>query len=784
MAGLPATPSLTAEFGRIDPGQISIARWLLTSTLQGLFVDYQASIEHHAGEQEKKLTLIDEVSIHEMNHLVQAQGPWEDGKPDFLVNDLPDAEDLPDLLYLSDGTIEQVSVQREATIEGIPDTSTPSVSLTTVASDGWSHLRLADPGRGEFKLLSVTRSDGLVIPVGTNVWATDRTFVGNGRKPRRESLIHLLDRGGPGRYTLSYGPRVPLESLPPSSRVAPLPADSFALIPIQWSGADNPGGSGIAGYDIFVAINGGPFATWLVRTPNLGAVYRGQLGDHYAFYSVATHNLGNRQAVAGTPDSETTVTRENHAPTLNFIADQAVEQGDVLVVEPVASDPDHDVLAWSFVGLPPAGAQINPLSGLITWVTGEGLAPSTLRLTVQVLDNGVPRLGTTRAFNVRIDDRNATPVLVPIPHRTVDEGRLLVFTASATDADLPPQRLTFRFEGLTPSGATLRSDTGEFSWRPNDAQGGTTNPIVIVATDDGTPPLSATQSFRVLVRDTRSDFALQLGTTSVLSGATGSVPITLKSQASLTNLSFLVESPGGRLGDFALDSLVSELGTAAISPAGDNRVKVQFGSPLGQILPGGVDLARLRFAVNKAFGSAVLSLRLIDVVGRGSGGEPLLNSVALGGKVFLIQAEPLVDALVTRDGRREVILYGLPGHSYGIQFRTNLFGNAGWLPLTNVTIDDQQLVRVAPAVASGPVFYRAVQQETDVPRLRLDGLGSGRWRPVIKGTPGQTYRLESQAGLTSGPWREEARLTLTNSIHAFDIVVGDSGTRFFRAVVE
>ncbi|MCC6232721.1 MAG: hypothetical protein IT580_08760, partial [Verrucomicrobiales bacterium] len=324
VAGRTAEPSLTVQFGQIDPGQISIGRWLLTSSLQGLFVDYQASVAHGIDERDRKSSIVDAVSIHEMIHLVQAQGSWEDGRPDFLVNDVPDAEDLPDLLYLSDGTIERVSVQREADFEGNLSANTLSVSMTTTASEGWSYLRIPDPGRGQFLLREVTRSDGVVLAFGTNVWTSDRTFVGQGRKPRREALLHLLDRGGPGRYTLSYRTSTPVDLLPPTSRVSPLPTESHELIPVSWSGSDDPGGSGIAGYEVLVSVNGGPFTTWVAHTPDLGAVYQGQLGNRYTFQCRATDHAGNREAEPGQPAVGTRVSLENHAPTLAVIPDQAV----------------------------------------------------------------------------------------------------------------------------------------------------------------------------------------------------------------------------------------------------------------------------------------------------------------------------------------------------------------------------------------------------------------------------------------------------------------------------
>ena len=48
------------------------------------------------------LSLVDSVTIHEMNHLVYAPARWRTDLPDFLVNDVSDPDDYPDHIYLSD----------------------------------------------------------------------------------------------------------------------------------------------------------------------------------------------------------------------------------------------------------------------------------------------------------------------------------------------------------------------------------------------------------------------------------------------------------------------------------------------------------------------------------------------------------------------------------------------------------------------------------------------------------------------------------------------------------
>ena len=42
----------------------------------------------------------------------------------------------------------------------------------------------------------------------------------------------------------------------------------------------------------------------------------------------------------------------------------------------------------------------------------------------------------------------------------------MTFTATATDADVPANVLTFSLEAGAPAGATINGSTGAFSWTP------------------------------------------------------------------------------------------------------------------------------------------------------------------------------------------------------------------------------------------------------------------------------------------------------------------------------
>ena len=101
---------------------------------------------------------------------------------------------------------------------------------------------------------------------------------------------------------------------------------------------------------------------------------------------------------------------------------------------------------------------------------------------------------------------NRAPTLNAIPANTILAGRMLLITNTAGDPDLPAQTLTWSLR-LAPAGAAINpiSPTNcVISWRPAIAQSPTTNTFSMLVTDNGTPPLSATQSITVTVLQPRT----------------------------------------------------------------------------------------------------------------------------------------------------------------------------------------------------------------------------------------------------------------------------------------
>lgn len=182
--------SVSTDFGTIPAHSTSYAQWWIKSSLLGHFTDYDVTATHLTSYDNKDLSLLNDVTIHE---LIRSIDVTKGGKTlkGFMTNDIVDADDTPDMLYLSDGEIEKVNVAASSSITKTSDTE---YTLTiTPSEEGWNYGNLSDPTYGVSALKSVTRaSDGKQISL-RNFWQTDRTLR-DGKDPLYENRIHFADQ--------------------------------------------------------------------------------------------------------------------------------------------------------------------------------------------------------------------------------------------------------------------------------------------------------------------------------------------------------------------------------------------------------------------------------------------------------------------------------------------------------------------------------------------------------------------------------------------------------------
>ena len=190
----------------------------------------------------------------------------------------------------------------------------------------------------------------------------------------------------------------------------------------------------------------------------------------------------------------------NKAPVLGAIAALTVTETTPLAFNITATDSDvpAQTLLYALQGTVPAGASLSSV-GAFSWTPSEAQGPSTHAFTVVVSDSGLPSLTATQSFSVIVLETNAAPVLAAISNRTVTVGGTVSLQATATDADLPAQSLSFSLGAGAPVGAVM-TPVGAFSWTPTVSQLGTFT-IPVVVTDGGSPALSANGVFDVVVTE-------------------------------------------------------------------------------------------------------------------------------------------------------------------------------------------------------------------------------------------------------------------------------------------
>ena len=144
----------------------------------------------------------------------------------------------------------------------------------------------------------------------------------------------------------------------------------------------------------------------------------------------------------------------------------------------------------------PSGMTVSS-DGRLSWTPTEAQGPSTQTVRVRVTDAGPNPQSATSEFSVSVREVNAPPVPQVIPDRILAVNTSLTMQLSANDPDLPPNSLTYQLLSGPPG---LQITPGGFvTWSPGSGQQLDSYPVEYRVTDNGTPPLSATGEFTVVL---------------------------------------------------------------------------------------------------------------------------------------------------------------------------------------------------------------------------------------------------------------------------------------------
>jgi hypothetical protein len=166
----------------------------------------------------------------------------------------------------------------------------------------------------------------------------------------------------------------------------------------------------------------------------------------------------------------------NVAPDVTDIPDQTIAEGasfTTIALDNYVSDADNTdaEMTWSSSGTASLSVSFEDRVATITPLDADWNGSETI--TFRATDPGF--LYDEDAATFTVTGVNDGPVLAAIGPRSTAELVPLLFTATATDIDLPADTLIYSLAtgtgGSVPAGAGIDSSSGAFSWTPTEAQG-------------------------------------------------------------------------------------------------------------------------------------------------------------------------------------------------------------------------------------------------------------------------------------------------------------------------
>ncbi len=157
-----------------------------------------------------------------------------------------------------------------------------------------------------------------------------------------------------------------------------------------------------------------------------------------------------------------TISPSNTAPLLAPISSRTITAGSTLTLTATAADTDQPPQLLTFsLPVAPAGASVDPATGILTWrpgITQAGMNPFTLVVT----DSGSPNLSATQTFNVTVN-LPAPPTIQPA---SFTNGQFSFNITGASGPDYLVQASTNLINWITI--ATNNAPTPPFLWSDPD----------------------------------------------------------------------------------------------------------------------------------------------------------------------------------------------------------------------------------------------------------------------------------------------------------------------------
>ena len=189
----------------------------------------------------------------------------------------------------------------------------------------------------------------------------------------------------------------------------------------------------------------------------------------------------------------------NQVPTLNFVGNQSVNEGQILNVPLSATDVDGDALIFSATGLPTFCSLTDNLNGSANLSCAPGATDAgAYPVALVVTDNGTPNLNDNELLTITVNATNEAPVLSVIGNQSVNEGQTLNIPLSSSDMDGDWLVISATSLPVFCSLTDNLNGTGNLSCTPGATDAGS-YPIAVTVTDNGTPNLNDSEALTITV---------------------------------------------------------------------------------------------------------------------------------------------------------------------------------------------------------------------------------------------------------------------------------------------
>ena len=217
--------------------------------------------------------------------------------------------------------------------------------------------------------------------------------------------------------------------------------------------------------------------------------------------------FGSPSSTESTPTTQSVaVNSEKVVPIVQPVGKQQATEGVEIRITPNVTNlaSFEKGLRFSSVTELPTGCVLNEDTGELTWTPSEVQGPKEYNLMFRVM--AATPGGDKHAFpvDITVTEVNQPPTFESTLNHSVAAGDLLLVPLSAKDDDFPPNDVTFHLEPGSSSGAMIDTKTQSLRWKVPVDHDQKMVPILIRATDSGSPEQSVRVALQIQVTATKT----------------------------------------------------------------------------------------------------------------------------------------------------------------------------------------------------------------------------------------------------------------------------------------